>query len=197
MDSMRAFIAIALPPETVTALGLIQRAWQASAAAAARAVKWVQPASIHLTLKFLGETHTSMAPALGLAIEQAARGRGAPTLRLAQTGCFPNTRLPRVLWVGLGGDVALLAGLQAAIEQHVSPLGFPSEQRPFSPHLTLGRVREEAAPEARQALGSAASGLNVPQTAFLAASVSLMRSDLRRDGAVYTQLAKADLAAGQ
>jgi 2'-5' RNA ligase len=98
-----------------------------------------------------------------------------------------------VLWAGLQGDLASLQALQAAVEKTVSPLGFPSEERRFSPHLTVGRLRDDASPEARAYLGSAIQALHLAPAAFTVRGISLMRSDLQPQGAVYTRLYEARL----
>lgn len=193
MDSVRAFIAIELPPPLHAALAAAQAALRGNDAAVARAVRWVDTQAIHLTLKFLGDTPAQRLDAIGSALEQAAAARSPLTLSLARAGCFPNARQPRVLWVGLGGELDGLAAMQAAIERAIAPLGFPAEARPFTPHLTLGRLRDDASPAARQQLGAAMLALRIPAASFVVASVSLMRSDLRPDGAVYTRLRAAPL----
>ncbi len=197
MERIRAFIAIELPIEIKDALAAAQHELQRADAGAARGVRWVAPGSIHLTLKFLGDTPTDKVEAIRQAIVQAAGNMAPIALRLGGVGCFPNPRQPRVLWVGLEGDLAALSRLQAAIESTVSPLGFPSEKRPFSPHLTLGRVRDDATPDHRRRLAAAISTLRPSTAHFTATAVSLMRSDLRPEGAVYTRLAEVELSSKQ
>ena len=193
METVRTFIAIELPTAVHNALASAMTTLRAADAVAALSVKWVDVHSIHLTLKFLGETPVDKLAAIGAALTSAASSSAPLPLSLARAGCFPNPRQPRVLWVGVAGDLNGLAHLQAAIERTVSPLGFPTEARPFSPHLTLGRVRDDATADSRQRLGAAVLALHTPPVEFTAASVCLMRSDLRPGGAVYTRLAVAAL----
>jgi len=195
MDSVRTFIAIELPPPVRDALAQAQATLRAADAAAARSVKWVDPPSIHLTLKFLGDTPVERLDAIGAALAGAVASGASFTLSLARAGCFPTPRQPRVLWVGLGGDLAALSAVQTAVERAIAPLGFPTETRPFSPHLTLGRVRDDALSGARQSLGMAVTSLRLPPARFAVSGVSLMRSELGPGGAVYTRLAEAALAA--
>lgn len=193
MDTVRTFVAIELPADVLAELERAQRALQLKCATEGM-VKWVQPAGIHLTLKFLGDTPIDRIEAIQGALAQAAASVAPFSLALAHAGCFPNSRQPRVVWIGISGAVDTLNRLQAAVEQTVSPLGFPSEQRRFSPHLTLGRVRDDTDPAKRRPLGDAISTLRTEAVSFAVSSVSLMRSDLRPDGAVYTQLASLALA---
>jgi 2'-5' RNA ligase len=188
MEMYRTFIAIDMPEQVRAALGEAEQRLQAAAAADARAVKWVAPASIHLTLKFLGDTPVDTLDAIRAALAHVASARRAWALQLGHAGCFPNARQPRVLWIGVEGDIGGLTELQAAIEAAIAPLGFPTESRPFSPHLTLGRVRDDAGADVRQRLGVAVQSLRPATVLFTAEGVSLMRSELRPSGAVYTQL---------
>jgi len=197
METIRTFIAVELPADVREALGKAEAMLQTADPGAARSVKWVAPASIHLTLKFLGDTPVATLEAIRAALEQAVAGKHHLSLHLGKAGCFPNARQPRVLWIGVEGETDGLARLQAAVETTVSPLGFPTESRGFSPHLTLGRVRDDASPDARQRLGAAIQSLRPPLVSFMATGVSLMRSDLRPSGAVYTQLAEAELSRQQ
>lgn len=195
MDVVRAFVAVELPIDIRRELDRAQRVLQATAAGAARSVRWVDCDGIHLTLKFLGDTPLSGIDAIRSALQQASTASRPFTLQLGEAGCFPNPRQPRVLWIGVSGEVDAARTLQGAVERTVSPLGFPSESRSFSPHLTLGRVRDEAAPDARQKLGAAVLSLHPAPLSFAVSSVSLMRSDLRREGAVYSELAVVALGA--
>jgi 2'-5' RNA ligase len=186
MESVRAFIAIELPGSIKSALSQLQDNLKRSEHTS---VKWVDTGSIHLTLKFLGNIATETIPELTKVLSEAARGITPFHLELGEMGVFPNLRAPRVVWVGLRGETATLSVLQENIESALIPLGFPPENRAFSPHLTLGRVREKASPGERRSLGQAVASSKVAsREPFPVDSLSLMRSTLTREGAVYSRL---------
>jgi 2'-5' RNA ligase len=186
MESVRAFVAIELPSSVKSALSQLQDNLKRSEHAS---VKWVNTGSIHLTLKFLGNIATETIPELTKVLSEAARGITPFHLELGEMGVFPNLRAPRVVWVGIRGEIATLSVLQENIESALIPLGFPPESRAFSPHLTLGRVREKASPGERRSLGQAVASSKVASMEpFPVDSVSLMRSTLTREGAVYSRL---------
>ena len=158
MEPVRAFIAIELPVAVKSALAGLQDCFKRSEPAP---VKWADPGSIHLTLKFLGNIDTDSIPQLTRAISEAA-GEIAPfQLELGKPGGFPTLRAPRVLWVGLRCNTDSLSALQKNIESALVPLGFPREKKGFSPHLTFGRVREKASANDRHRLGEIAASLEV------------------------------------
>jgi len=186
MESVRAFVAIELPGSVKSALSQLQGNLKRSEHTS---VKWVDTGSIHLTLKFLGNIATETIPELTKVLSEAARGVTLFHLELGEMGVFPNLRAPRVVWVGLRGETATLSVLQENIESALIPLGFPPENRAFSPHLTLGRVREKASPGERRSLGQAVASSKVASMEpFPVDSLSLMRSTLTREGAVYSHL---------
>lgn len=191
--ALRTFIAIELDPEVRDALSRAQGKFKRGAPDGA--VKWVNPESIHLTLKFLGDTPVSKVAKVADAMAAAREGLSAFDLSIEGRGCFPNCRRPRVIWVAVkdqsGGT---LARLQAALERLVSPLGFPTEERGFSPHLTLGRIARNVNPAAEAAVGKLVQDSVVEQIAKQrVTAVSLIRSDLRPTGPVYYTLATAAL----
>src|SRR5262245_26231199 len=158
MESFRLFIAAELPPNIKAELvGTQARLRQGNPP-----VTWVAPEAMHLTLRFLGETNTALIPNLARAIQASLAQHAAIRLRLSGTGAFPNERRPTVVWAGVGGEIAALAGAQAAIEAAVVGLGFAPEIKPFRAHLTLGRVRREASPEQQQRLGNTIRSLPPP-----------------------------------
>lgn len=186
MESVRAFVAIELPGSVKFALSQLQDNLKRSEHTS---VKWVDTGSIHLTLKFLGNIATETIPELTKVLSEAARGITPFHLELGEMGVFPNLRAPRVVWVGLRGETATLSVLQENIGSALISLGFPPENRAFSPHLTLGRVREKASPGERRSLGQAVASSKVASMEpFPVDSLSLMRSTLTREGAVYSRL---------
>lgn len=184
--NLRLFIAIELPGNVLAALNQVQHSLQREPALAR--LRWVRPEGIHLTLKFLGETPEDRRPAIEAAVSRAVAGIAPFALHLGKIGRFGSKNSPRVVWIDVAGETELLSELQSHVEREVSPLGFPSETRAFSPHLTLARVPPEVAREVAAALEDAMSRVTVPETSFQATEVSLTRSQLQRGGAVYTQL---------
>ena len=185
---IRTFIAVQPPPEVrAAAAGLtdsLRRGWRASE------VRWVPPENLHLTLRFLGDTEESRIGPLGACLDGVAAGARACRLTLGSLGAFPDVRRPRVLWLGLkGAGTADLRCLQRRIEKGVTGLGWEREPRPFSPHLTLGRVR----PGSEPAPGEGWARAPVPELAFPVDEVVLMRSDLRPGGARYSPLHRSPL----
>jgi RNA 2',3'-cyclic 3'-phosphodiesterase len=157
-------------------------------------VRWVDPNSIHITLKFLGEISEDSIDELMMAIEEAVQGTAPFKLEVCEVGTFPDMNRPQVIWVGVKGETDKIAQIQKRIEAITEQLGFPREKRAFSPHLTLGRVRNEATPNERQRLGKLLTG-----TTFTALhnvdvkSVNLMKSQLTPMGAIYTCINSAKL----
>jgi 2'-5' RNA ligase len=187
-EPVRLFIAIELPAAARDALAALQKRLQS--ADTSRAIRWSSIDGIHLTLKFLGNVASDKIPSITAGLTAATAGRVPFDLAVAGAGCFPNMGKPRVLWAGSGGNSPALNALRDAVEQHVAPLGYPTDERPFSPHFTLGRARQEASASALAALGTHIAKLDVGTLySWRVDSLSLMRSDLKPSGAVYTQIA--------
>ena len=146
-------------------------------------VKWMPPEGIHVTLKFLGEVADAREPELRAALGRAAAGIPALPLVVGGFGAFPALDRPRIIWAGLEPDRAL-EGLQRRVEQEFAPLGFPPEDRPFRPHLTLGRAARDARPRHCDGLEDALLGLRY-QEATIVRDVDLMQSLLRPGGSAY------------
>ncbi len=190
--SLRTFIAIELDPAMLASLGRLQETYRKVTPHGS--VKWVEPEGIHLTLKFLGDTPPERARAIREALQRAAAGIAPFTITAEGRGCFPNFRRPRVIWVAVRSPGNALAELQSAVEREVSPLGWPPEERGFSPHLTLGRISRYAGPENVATVGQAVERSVVEVLGSQEVrQVSLIRSDLRPSGAVYTPLANIPL----
>lgn len=149
-------------------------------------VKWVRPANIHLSLKFLGEVEESREPELHAALKQAS-GAGidtrALTLQIEGFGVFPHYRRPNVLWAGVAPDPALEL-LQHRVEQAFAPLGFPTEARTFRPHVTLARARRDATHRDFTGLEEQLQAIAFSESCAVS-GVDLMQSTLQADGPVY------------
>jgi RNA 2',3'-cyclic 3'-phosphodiesterase len=190
LDTVRIFIAIELPPPVLDRLDDLQARLRQDLPA--RWVRWVRPQGMHLTLKFLGENPASRVDAVSAAMVNAAAAHAPFSLSVHGLGCFPNLRRPRVLWVGVEEPAGVLAALQRDVERALVPLGFSPEARPFSPHLTLGRVRGGARGQI-EALGQVVGRAKARVGEMPVAAIHLMRSDLLPGGAVYTSLSVARL----
>jgi 2'-5' RNA ligase len=161
-------------------------------------VRWVEPEGIHLTLKFLGDTPRARISEIKVAIERACVGFAPFEFEVEGRGCFPNTRRPRVVWVAVRDKGQVLARLNTAVEREVAPLGWPTEERAFSPHLTLGRVTRNADSRSEAAIGQIIERSVVEQIGLQrVTAVKLIMSDLRPSGAVYNGLASVELAGEQ
>ena len=189
-ESVRAFIAIELPPAVREEIARVQREARAGGF---NFVKWVEAGSIHLTLKFLGSVPARQVADIVRALERAA-GRRAPfRLAVAGAGLFPGASAPRVAWLGLEGDLDALRDLQESVEENVAPLGYPTERRRFAPHLTLARLREGASPVERRRFGEALLALKSRSVEIRVGAIALMQSRLSPLGARYSRLAESPL----
>jgi 2'-5' RNA ligase len=192
MTTLRSFIAIELSYEATTALAELQK--ELKIAAPPGSVRWTAPDSIHLTLHFLGDVEVAQVDAIAGLLQSCAAAYPPLSLRLAGLGCFPNMRRPRIVWVGVTGETAPLISLQRDLGEKLQVIGYTPEDRPYAPHLTIGRVKKELPGRQLVELGQALAQIEVGQLAQLDASgISLMKSDLQPAGPVYSQLAFAPL----
>ncbi len=188
---MRCFVAIDLPAGARAAIASVQAELRAAADGAD--VRWVDPAALHLTLKFLGEVLAARVDGVTNALRAAVGGTEPLTLTVGGVGAFPSPRRARVLWVGVAGrDLARLAG---AVEGALAAEGFAAEARSWSAHLTVGRVRS---PRGLGRLAVAIEGAGHTEIGVWTASeVVLYRSHLRPAGAVYEAVARVPLAGAE
>jgi 2'-5' RNA ligase len=192
MSTLRTFIAIELDEELQANLKRVQDLLRDQLPP--RDIRWVRPDGIHLTLKFLGDIPASRLDEIKIALARAAAEVGPFTFTVAGVGCFPNSRQPRVVWVGLHEPTGALARLRDAVEAYVAPLGFPTERRPFSPHLTLGRVQRHASRSEVREIGQVVASREIGVLdEMTVTAVCHIKSDLRPSGAVYTTLFEAKL----
>jgi 2'-5' RNA ligase len=185
---IRAFIAVAIDPEVVEKIAAAITELQPQIAG----VRWLAPGNFHLTLKFLGSVDESAIATIGEHLRAHLRLFQRFTINAKGLGVFPSPRRPRVLWVGLNGDS--LVSLASRIESALQPLGFTPESRQFTPHLTIGRWREQTPTIA--SLGSELKRWQAHEFGnFSVEKVMLMQSVLRRDGAIYRELLTVPLIA--
>lgn len=192
MQLLRLFIAIELDAALRVRLKQIQK--QLQDGQSMRNVRWVAPQNIHLTLKFLGNVNQAQVPALLDALDHAVKNIAPLTLEARGLGCFPNAKRPNIIWVGLEGDTVPTALLVRQIENECAAVGFARDERGFTPHLTLGRVKREASLTERAAVGELIQSAPVPALGTIRAdAVYLIASDLRPGGPVYTTMARVAL----
>jgi len=193
MNTWRTFIAIELDQDLKARLKATQD--RLLGQLPPRSVRWVQMDGIHLTLKFLGDTPVESVEKVQAALAKAAAEAAPFPFTVANLGCFPNTRRPRVVWVGIEEPAGALLRLRNAVEAHVAPLGFPTEGRSFQPHLTLARVQQHASPTETRQIGEVVAATSLGILARMnVTKVSYIHSDLRPSGAVYTTLFETEMA---
>lgn len=185
MEKIRAFIAVELPSFLKEELGRIESILKAGNTTP---VKWVDFESIHLTLKFLGDIESSRVGEIIEGIENACVGISPFELKIKGLGVFPNPARTRIAWVGLVDSTDELSLLQRNIESEMEKLEYERETRKFSPHLTLARVRDQATPDERERFGNLVTATAFSSERITVNSVSLMKSHLTRQGALYTRL---------
>ncbi|SRR5581483_1624357 len=191
MGPLRAFLASELPAS-------LQDAIQSATSGLRKTlgddlIRWVPAHNVHLTLKFLGDVSASNLDLIKQMLTREAAQFPAFDLDVEGIGSYPTSRRPRVLWVGLSAPASLIS-LQRAIETAASRLGYETEERGFSPHLTIGRVRQTASAAELQKIRSALEETKVGKIGSVRVeAVHLFKSDLLPTGSIYTKLFSAPL----
>jgi len=178
---MRTFVAIPIPEECRAILDRLQRDLRGFRSD----VRWTAIPSIHLTLKFLGEVNPEILPEMAKSIESAVGSQHGFALRLHGLGCFPNQKNPRVIWCGIEGETEQLSALHQSVETACASFGFAQENRPFHPHLTLGRVKGKR--NLKPLLDCIKIGSDL-ECRFKADHFNIYKSKLTPQGAIYTVL---------
>jgi len=181
--TIRAFVAIQLPADVRSGLDKLQR--ELKSGSRTNAIRWVPPDHIHLTLRFFGSIASGTLKELETALMHACDSVRRFELRAGGLGAFPNLSRPRVLWIGLAGDLEILHRLQQAIARASDAWG-EQEAREFQPHLTLARIREPRAPGVRETMTKTKSMEEMPLASWEVKEVHLMRSELLPDGARHS-----------
>jgi len=183
-EPIRAFLAIE-PSETVRqAMVTLQNRLKYDVTGA---ISWARPAGIHLTLKFFGNIASADIARISAAVEPVASRFSPLDLEVQRLGLFPDSRRPRVLWLGMKGDISALKVLQEEVDLELERSGFPREDRGFRAHLTLGRIKSARGLSGLDRIMKKSEAYKAGR--FRAAGLTLFRSDLTPQGAVYSKLA--------
>lgn len=189
---MRSFVAIELPDSLRRSLA--ETSEELSSKIAPRAVRWVRPEGIHLTLKFLGDVDPSKMQDVRGVIQETVPKFSPFSFDVGGLGCFPSSRRPRVIWVGVRESTGEMAAMYEELERAFTAQGFERERRPFHPHLTLGRIRRGVSNSVARSVGE-----KITETGSFSLGkievkeICLFRSELKPSGAVYTRLLTAQL----
>lgn len=182
--SLRVFLAVELSSDLSQKVVELQQQLRATLPT----VNWVRPGAIHLTLKFLGYVDPAMVEQLLTAIEPIRKSQAPITLEIQGLGIFPDIRRPRILWIGCTGDIPALLNLVSRIEEALEPLGFPPEEKPYFPHLTLARIKHDNSKVGGVLTHSGLLAQPRNLGALRIDRITLFRSDLSPKGAEYTSL---------
>lgn len=191
-STLRLFIAVELPEDV---LRLVSDAMRMLRRQQITGIRLVREEGVHLTLRFLGNVPEHQVQSVLDAMSTAAAGIHPFVLQICGAGAFPNLRVPRVLWLGVQGDMEPLLRLHGRLEEALEACGFPREPRAFTAHLTLGRVDGRLSPLALANLTQAMEGLRSQEPLALpVTALSLMESQLTPQGAIYRRKGQAPLS---
>jgi 2'-5' RNA ligase len=179
---IRSFLAIELSEPIQRKIGEVQQGLRSSHAD----VRWTSPEKIHVTLKFFGNIEESRIDPIFKSIEEPIRNTLAFSLKVRGVGAFPHLKNPRVIWIGLVDEKGTLTSLQKQIETYLERTGIQPEDRPFHPHLTLGRMKSSRGKE--ELVGRMERYREEEFGDFEVERVVLFKSDLRPSGPIYTPL---------
>lgn len=181
---IRTFLAIDIPKEVKDSMERIQYRLRNSLKEGM--IRWTKPGSVHLTIKFFGSISERDIEHIHGLLQESSKGFKPFELVAEKVGVFPNTRQPRVLWLGITSSDNALMNLQKQIDDDLHGLGFPREERTFRPHLTLGRTKAHRGIEGLSAVLEEFKDFKAGR--FPAQGLTLYRSDLRPEGPLYTKL---------
>jgi RNA 2',3'-cyclic 3'-phosphodiesterase len=181
-QTIRAFVAVPIPESTMIRIFDIQERLKSYRLP----VRWVKPENVHLTLKFCGEISLSTINDIAKVLEETVQEHSPLMFFLKGLGVFPNIKKPRILWIGISGDIKPLSEIQANLETNLEKKGFAKENRPFKSHLTLGRIKGNIDPE--NLFDILRSFSDFTSEPFEAKELVLYKSELNPSGALYTKL---------
>ncbi|MCK4546096.1 MAG: RNA 2',3'-cyclic phosphodiesterase [Candidatus Eisenbacteria sp.] len=191
MEAIRTFVALRLPSWVQKTVAEVQNRIHVPGIR----VRWVEPENFHLSLRFLGDMPVDRLESVYGAVEKGCAGVRAFEVSLEGIGAFPNLRRPRVIWVGLERGREEVARLAASIEDCLEEVGFAREERPFKAHATLGRVKDFS-PAVRM-LGERAAAQHLEIDGIRVTRIEVMKSQLTRQGPIYTVLREVALVGGE
>ncbi|MDD5712354.1 MAG: RNA 2',3'-cyclic phosphodiesterase [Smithellaceae bacterium] len=183
--AIRAFLAVDPPPEVLEKMAVLQREQKK---AISGVISWVRPEGMHLTLKFFGNIDPARIGDIAEVVRDKTSAQRKLSFEVRSLGVFPDANRPRVIWLGMKGDVEELRTLQKDIDRSLQKIGFPPEDKPFRPHLTLGRIKT---PKGLIGLARAIEkGEDVSAGSFSCDRLILFKSELTSAVALYTRLAE-------
>lgn len=181
---VRTFIAVVLPQNVKQAIGSVESQLRKSAPR----VRWVPPENLHITLKFLGNVDSERLPDVEAAVRAAVSELEPFRINFKGAGAFPNQRSPRVIWIGVEGDVSLLMEAAERVDKELVRIGFEAEVRPFKGHVTIGRCRDD---KDGVGLTDALKSIGVLELGYMVVdNIVVMKSELRPEGPIYSEIAE-------
>lgn len=189
-NRVRAFWAVAVSPDVRTQVTALIRQFQGCI----EGTKWVEPQNLHVTLQFLGDVAVTELPRLTETAERALTGVEMFELEFHGCGAFPNSKSPKTLWVGCRDGAEQLVHLAATVESAVAALGYLKENRRFSPHLTIGRVKRNDLMTGRNPADIIARYQAQSFGSCPVDALCLYASELTRQGPIYTKMASLPLS---
>lgn len=183
--TIRTFIAIEIPENIISKI----RELQDGIKGYGFKIRWARAENIHLTLKFLGDVEAVKIGEIAEALSKTVEGFTPISLKAKGIGVFPSIKRPRVLWVGLTGEIESLVTIQKKLDENLNLLDFPREKRLFKGHLTIGRIKDKI--DAKRFGDALLTWRNFESETFTAGQIALYKSELKPSGAVYTELARA------
>jgi 2'-5' RNA ligase len=186
MPDIRTFICFEIPVPVKEQIVKLQNELKSLG----RGVRWVNPDGIHLTLKFLGDVPEKEIDKIAEAVKSSVKRFSPITIKIVNAGAFPDFKRPRVIWIGVEEPTGQLGEIHKVIEQELEKLGYERENRKFSPHLTLGRVKSN---DGIEKISNKLSNMEINFGEFTAVEIIIMKSELKPSGAVYTSLFKIKL----
>ncbi len=178
---LRTFLSIPVPNE----ITYLQNKLKLTIVEKKAKISWVKDGNIHLTLKFIGDTPEDEVKKINSTIGHIIENTSTMNFMINGSGCFPKKERPRILWLGIDGDLSPLQGLVYKINDALDPLGYPKEEKEYIPHLTLARIKypQKVTPDISGFLN-----YNYDPIKFNVNKIHLMSSELFHKGSVYTIL---------